>query len=316
MKIDSEHLEILAAIVEKGGLTEGADELGKSQPSVSRSMALLEKRIGMPLFEPGRRPLRATELGASLARLGSRIRSANQEASLLVRRFRQGLAGRLRVGGSPIFTDGVVAVMIAEFQSRHSDVYIDQSYGYLDSLSVGLRNGGLDIAILPLHPRQVPVDMDFLPLLSGRNVVACRADHPLTRVKGITLDAVARYPWIAPPANSPLYRDLERALKSIGQKDFMINFSGGTLASIQSLLMGSDSLTILPYSVVFQNRRTIPLAVLPLKIDHPDRQLGVLTMIERQRPPAARQFIEFLHIEAQRLQASMDHEEQVTHRRR
>ena len=316
MKIDSEHLEILAVIVEKGGLTEGADELGKSQPSVSRSMALLEKRIGMPLFEPGRRPLRPTELGASLARLGARIRTANKDASLLVRRFRQGLAGRLRVGGSPIFTDGVVATMIAEFQSRHSDVHIDQSYGYLDALEAGLKNGGLDIAILPLHPRQVPPDMDFLPLLSGRNVIACRLDHPLTRVKAITLSQIANYPWIAPPADSPLYRDLERALKSIGQEDFMVNFSGGTLASIQSVLTGSDSLTVLPYSVVFQTRRTIPLAVLPLKIDHPDRQLGILTKSDRQRPPAAQQFITFLEAEAQRLQARMDHAEQVTHRRR
>ena len=58
MKLDSEHLEILAAIVEQGGLTEGAEALGKSQPSVSRSVALLEARIGLPLFEPGRRPLR------------------------------------------------------------------------------------------------------------------------------------------------------------------------------------------------------------------------------------------------------------------
>ncbi len=127
MKLDSEHLEILAVIVEKGGLTEGADALGKSQPSVSRSMALLEKRINAPLFEPGRRPLRPTELGQRLARLGAQIRTANQEASLLVRRFQQGHAGRLRVGGSPTFMDGVVSTMIADFQSRHDDVQIEQS---------------------------------------------------------------------------------------------------------------------------------------------------------------------------------------------
>ena len=246
MKMDSEHLEILSVIVEKGGLTEGAEALGKSQPSVSRSMALLEDRIGMPLFEPGRRPLRPTELGATLARLGARIRAANQEASLLVRRFRQGLAGRLRVGGSPIFMDGVVATMIAEFQSRHADVQIDQSYGYLDTLEAGLRNGGLDVAILPLHSSQVPPDMDFAPLLSGNNVIACRAGHPLTRARGITLADIAPFAWIAPPANSPLYRDLQRALKSIGQEDFRVNFSGGTLASIQSVLAGSDALTVLP----------------------------------------------------------------------
>ncbi|MTH33674.1 LysR family transcriptional regulator [Paracoccus limosus] len=315
MKLDSEHLEILAAIVEHGGLTEGAEAMGKSQPSVSRSMALLEARIGLPLFEPGRRPLRPTELGASLARLGSRIRHASQEASLLVQRYRQGLAGRLRVGGSPIFMDGVVASMIAEFQSRHADVQIDQSYGYLDQLEAGLRNGGLDAAILPLHPGQVPEDLEFTPLLAGNNVIACRAGHPLTRTKGITLNHIAPYAWIAPPTNSPLYRDLQRALKSIGQDDFRVNFSGGTLASIQSVLAGSDALTVLPYSVVFLSRRTIPLAALPLKIDHAARQLGILRVLDRQLPPAVRQLTGFLLGECQRLQARMDHEQQITRRR-
>jgi DNA-binding transcriptional LysR family regulator len=315
MKLDSEHLEILAVIVEMGGLTEGAEALGKSQPSVSRSMALLEDRIGMRLFEPGRRPLRPTELGASLARLGARIRAANQEASLLVRRFKQGLAGRLRVGGSPIFMDGVVASMIAEFQSRNADVQIDQSYGYLDTLEAGLRNGGLDVAILPMHPSQVPLDMQFTAILSGNNVIACRAGHPLTRVRAITLRDIAPYAWIAPPANSPLYRDLQRALKSIGQEDFRVNFSGGTLASMQSVLAGSDALTVLPYSVVFQSRRTVPLEALPLKIDHPDRQLGLLTVTDRQGPPAVRQFTSFLVTECERLQARMDHDQQVTRRR-
>ena len=84
MKIDSEHLEILSAIVEKGGLTEAADSLGKSQPSVSRMMALLESRIGLTLFEPGRRPLRPTELCQALARQGDKIRDANRNAGQLV----------------------------------------------------------------------------------------------------------------------------------------------------------------------------------------------------------------------------------------
>ena len=47
MKIDPRHLEILAAIVDHGGLTEGASALGKSQPSVSRSLSMLEERLGI-----------------------------------------------------------------------------------------------------------------------------------------------------------------------------------------------------------------------------------------------------------------------------
>ncbi|MCC5988648.1 MAG: LysR family transcriptional regulator [Pararhodobacter sp.] len=315
MKMDGEHLEILAVIVEKGGLTEGAEALGKSQPSVSRSMALLEKRVGTPLFEPGRRPLRPTELGRRLARLGAQIRQANQEAGLLVRRFQQGHSGRLRVGGTPIFMDGVVSTMIADFQSRHDDVQIEQSYGYLESLIVSLRNGTLDCAILPVHPSQVPDDARLVSLLPGHNVIACRTGHPLTRRKGITLEDIDAYTWIAPPADSPLYRDLRRALKTIGRDEFRVSFSGGTLASILSVLAGSDALTVLPYSVGFLSRRNLAVDVLPLRIEHPDRQLAMMTM-EGQLPPAAlKHFAACLTAEFNRLRNRIDHEFQLARRR-
>ena len=315
MKLDSEHLEILAMIVEKGGLTEGAEALGKSQPSVSRTMALLEDRIGAPLFEPGRRPLRPTELGENLARLGARIHALNAEASELVQNYRKGHTGRLRIAGTPIFMDGVVSTLIADFQSRHPDVQIAQSYGYFDQLAAGLRNGSLDLAILPMHPSSVPADMSFVPLLQGRNVIACRAGHPLMRRGVVTLADIDPYPWIAPPPDSPLYRDLQRALKSIGKEEFKASFSGGTLASIMSVLTRSDSLTVLPYSVVFLSRKTAGVDALRLRIEHPDRQLGLLTVEGAAPPPALRLFTGFLRGEFDLLEARMQHENQVTRRR-
>lgn len=315
MKIDSEHLEILAMIVEKGGLTEGAEALGKSQPSVSRTMALLEDRIGAPLFEPGKRPLRPTELGENLARLGARIHKLNQDAAKLVDSFRKGHTGRLRIAGTPIFMDGVVSTLIADFQMRHPEVQLAQSYGYFDSLAAGLRNGALDMAIVPLHPSSVPADMSFIPLLPGRNVIACRAGHPLTRRAAITLADIEPYPWIAPPADSPLFRDLQRALKSIGKEDFRVNFSGGTFASIVSVLARSDSLTVLPYSVVFLARKSAGLEALSLRIEHPDRQLGMLTCVDHSSPPALRLFAGFLGEEFKLLETRIQHEGQVTRRR-
>ncbi|MVA81594.1 LysR family transcriptional regulator [Agrobacterium vitis] len=315
MKIDSEHLEILAVIVEKGGLTEGAEALGKSQPSVSRTMALLEERIGTPLFEAGRRPLRPTELGNQLARLGAKIRAQNLEASRLVQRYRQGQAGRLRLGGTPIFFDGVVAGMVADFQNRHSDVQITQTYGYFEELSAGLRSGALDLAILPMHANMIPADMQFTPLLAGRNVIVGSATHPLARRGAITLADIEPYSWIAPPPNSPLFRDLQRSLKSIGLDDFKVSFSGGTLASIFSVVLGSDSLTVLPYSVVFTHQRVIPLQALPLRIEHPDRQLGLLTATERMPPPALERFVAFVTEKFKHLSTRMEHEQQVTRRR-
>lgn len=50
----------------------------------------------------------------------------------------------------------------------------------------------------------------------------------------------------------------------------------GLLASILGVMSGSEALTVLPYSVVFMQRRSDTIAALPVKLEHPDRQLGLL----------------------------------------
>ncbi|MDE4133669.1 LysR family transcriptional regulator [Phaeobacter sp. QD34_3] len=301
MKLDPRHLEILAAIVEHGGLTEGAEALGKSQPSVSRTLSQLEARIGAPLFKPGRRPLQPTDLGLALAEQGQAVLKANAKASDLVARFRTGHSGLVRVAGTPIFMDGVIASMIARFQQEIPDVRVDQSYGYADPLIERLRLGTLDIAIVPLRRSRVPADLSFQPILQGLNVVVCRENHPLTRSKFITAKEIENYPWIAPPADSPLYKDLRRALSNIGAEDFRISCSGGSLASVIGVLTGSDSLTILPYSVVFMMKDHARIAALSLDIGHPDRELGLLVASEAQQSPAARRFRTFVHAQFESL---------------
>jgi len=294
MKLDPRHLEILAAIVDHGGLTEGAEALGKSQPSVSRTLSQLEARIGAPLFQPGRRPLQPTELGRALADQGRAVLKAGKTSSDIVARYLTGHTGLVRIGGTPFFMDGVISGMIALFQKQMPDVRVDQSYGYAAELIEKLRNGTLDVAILPLRKENVPADLAFQPILAGLNVIACRRDHPLTRKKLVTPGEMGQYSWIAPPADSPLYKDLRRALKKIGAEDFRISFSGGSLASVIEVLSGSDSLTVLPYSVVFMMRERSVITALSLEIGHPERELGLLVARAHERTPATRRFQSFV----------------------
>lgn len=305
MKLDTAHLEILSAVVEHGGLTEGAAAIGKSQPSVSRTMALLEARVGAPLFEPGRRPLRPTELAQHLARLGKKIRTSSEEASKLVDNYRKGRVGRLRISGTPIFMDGVVAQLIGEFQAQSPDITIEQGYGYLDELLAQLRNASLDIAVVPLRKDQLPDDLEFAPLILGRNVIACRKGHPLTRTKMITAEDLSKYRWVAPPENSPLFRDIQRTLAQFGLDDMPVAFSGGTYASIVGVLAGSDTLSVLPASVVVIAGPSSALTTLPLQIEHPDRTLGMLS--QRGGEPSLKRFKEFLIAQCGWIDAKLRH---------
>src|SRR5271163_3241390 len=103
MKLDERHLIQLAAVVQAGGVSEGGALLGLSQPAVSRTLSMLEKRVGEPLFLKGRRPLRPTPLGRALAEHGQLILAASHKASEAVDSFRIGASGVVRVGGTPFF---------------------------------------------------------------------------------------------------------------------------------------------------------------------------------------------------------------------
>lgn len=297
MRIDPNHLHMLAAIIDSGGLSEGAVALNKSQPSVSRSVAMLEKRLGSRLFEKGKRPLRPTELCHTLAEQGRIVGAAGVAAQTAVELYSGGKAGTARIAGTPIFMDGVIASMIAAFQTAFPEVTMHQSYGYLAELSDRLNAGGIDLAICPVNPNEVPDHLSFRPILRGRNVIACAPSHPLARQSAVKLADIAAYPWIAPPTESPLYADLKAALHSIGITDFRVSFTGGSLASILSVMAGSNSLTVLPYSVVFMQRASKTITALPVRLEHPERELGLLQHVDRPVRPAVQRFQKFLEAE-------------------
>ncbi|WP_224815944.1 LysR family transcriptional regulator [Hasllibacter sp. MH4015] len=305
MKLDPHHLEMLFAIVDRGGLGEGAEMLGKSQPSVSRSLALLEKRIGIALFEKDRRPLRPTELGLALAAEGRKIHEAGRSSAALLAQYRDGKTGAVRVGGTPFFMDGVISGMLAGFQFARPDVRIDQIYGYLNDLLPRLEDGSLDLAILPMRASIIPEGFDFDQILPGRNVIACRTGHPLARRGSVKLSDIGQYPWIAPPADSPLYQDLRTVLKEIGIRDFKVSFTGGSLSATVNILTGSDALTVLPFSVVFMMRAQRSVGALSIRIGDPDRHLGILTRNDADLKPAAQRVRNHIRQEFDALSSSI-----------
>lgn len=301
MQIDPRHLEILAAIVDAGGVSEGATRLGKSQPSLSRSIALLEARLGAPLFEKGKRPLQPTPLGTALSEEGRIITQAKDAAAKKALSHSRGHVGSIRIGGTPVFMDGVISPMLATFQQEFPELRLDQSYGFLDDLLRQLENDQIDLAICPVVPSELPDDFDLQVLLPGRNVIACGSAHPLARRTSLRLDDIAPYPWIAPPTNSPLFQDLRQVLSEIGIKDIKVSFSGGSLASIMNVLLGSESLTVLPYSVLFTYRDANVLHALPIKISHPERQLGLLKKSNASSVPTVKHLANHLTLHFQGL---------------
>ncbi len=294
MKLNETHLIQLSAVVDAGSVSKGAEALGMSQPAVSRSLAQLEARVGKPLFVRGYRPLQATPLGIQLATHGRRILIESRRATEAVQSLLRGTKGLVRVCGVPFFMDAMISRIIAEFQNTHADVMVEQSYGNLAEVSLGLNAAQLDLGIVPLGTSAEPRGLHFQPILAARNVVCCRTGHPLIRTKRLNLDELALYPWVAPLPGSPLLADLFAIRSSLGTTDLDIRYSGGSLLSLMNYLSDTDALAVMPFSVIFAERKQSRISVLPVDIPQPQRNLGILRLADGNENPAAAAFANFV----------------------
>jgi len=264
--------------------------LGLTQPAVSRSLAMLEARVGEPLFLKGRRPLQATPLGFQLAAQGRTIITASRKASDAVQGFMKGTKGVVRVGGVPFFMDAMISRMIGEFQKLEPEVTVQQSYMNLPEMVAALESNQIDLGIVPIGVLDLGPGFEFTEILPGRNVVACRPDHPLLRNRRLRAHDLTSFPWVAPLPGSPLMSDLQMILMSIGMSDLNVRYSGGSLMSVINFLAETDALAVLPFSVVFAQRKENRVTVLPYEIPQPSRSLGILRRVGGPRSPAAERF--------------------------
>lgn len=139
-----EDLQAFVAIVDKGSLTAAAKGLGRSLQSVSRSLAALERDIGIELIRRTTRRSSVTDAGAALHRRLSaalaEIEAAKREAS----NRRAEASGLLRVAASTAFAPLYIVPALPAFLQVHPKVEIalDLSDGYVD-----LVDEGFDLAV-------------------------------------------------------------------------------------------------------------------------------------------------------------------------
>lgn len=290
MKLDERHLVQLAAVVDAGGVTEGAALLGASQPALSRTLSMLEKRIGEPLFLPGRRPLQPTAIARQLAIHGRAILAASRKASEAVASFRGGSQGRVRLAGVPFFMDAVVSGIVASFQMQEPDIHIVQGYGHYHDLIPQLVSNEIDLAVTPAGTQEISAELVFEPLIAARNVVACSTLHPLTAKRKLTREDFLKFAWIAPLPGSPLMLDLTNILLTLGIGELAIRYSGGSLHSVINYLAASQALAIMPMSVVHSLPSELRIGALPLSIPQPDRMIGIVYRRLSASDPVNRKF--------------------------
>jgi DNA-binding transcriptional LysR family regulator len=117
-------LRLFVRVAATGSFSQAAREHNLTQPTASRTIALLEEQLGNTLFVRTTRALTLTDAGTDyLARIKP-ILEALDEADFAVRETGE-LRGKLRVGVSSTVASRVLIPHLAEFSQRHPQLRID-----------------------------------------------------------------------------------------------------------------------------------------------------------------------------------------------
>ncbi|MGE0228014.1 MAG: LysR family transcriptional regulator [Dehalococcoidia bacterium] len=145
-------LAYLREVTRLEGFTRAADALGVSQPALSQSLADLERRLGVPLFERDGRLRRLTDEGREVLAFAERTLAdlAGLRERLTARRL--GEAGVLRVGMIDAASLYVLPAVIGRYRALHPEVGLSLLVDTSTVLVARLRSFELELAFVVQGP--------------------------------------------------------------------------------------------------------------------------------------------------------------------
>jgi DNA-binding transcriptional LysR family regulator len=168
-------MKTFVQIVESGSLTAAADALDTSLPTVVRTLAALERQLGVSLLNRTTRRIHLTDEGAQYLERCRVILSAMQEAEDTLISHRIEPEGKLTVTASVLFGRRFVAPIVYDFLRHHPKVSADV---LLVDRVVNLIEEGVDVAIRIAHLK----DSSLVAIPVGRvRRVVCASEQYLRR---------------------------------------------------------------------------------------------------------------------------------------
>lgn len=137
-------IQAFARAVETGSFSKAARDLNLTQPTVTKHVASLEKKLGARLLNRNTRGISVTETGALYYEKCKLILRELEEADSLMGLRHDRLEGVLRVSTSVAFGRRVLAPLIIEFCDQNPGLRIDLN---CEDTYVDLVAQGVDVAI-------------------------------------------------------------------------------------------------------------------------------------------------------------------------
>jgi DNA-binding transcriptional LysR family regulator len=311
--LDAWSLRVLVEVADRGSFSAAAEALSMTQPAVSRQVAGLERRLGVPLFRRVHRGTRSTGPGEVAVELARDVLARMTALEARMGAFTGIAAGALRLSAFPSANAVLVPEAIRRFGAAHPGVALSLAQPDPAGPIAAVRAGRVDLVLLtswqlfgdaaaartdpaaaPLTDRDL-AGLDLVPLLDEELSVALPAGHALAGLDRVPLAGLRDATWIEgghPDCLGPLHL-LAAALGAAprlglfcedwnGKQALVAAGAGVTLVPTLARAAVRDGVVLRPTEPVLPTRRLHALsAAPPLRLPAATAMLGLLVEIAR-----------------------------------
>ena len=176
---DLESLRLLVLVDELGSMGKAAATLGIAQPSASKRLSTLERRLGLVLVDRTRRGSALTPSGRVVCGWAQRVLSELDGLLTGAEALRTRRDAELRVAASMTIAEHLVPAWIGELRKSEPGLYV--GLRVTNSVNVGelVRDGEVDVGFV--ESPSAPGGLSTRRVATDRLVVVVAPSHPFAR---------------------------------------------------------------------------------------------------------------------------------------
>lgn len=192
INVEIDQLRNFLKVAEHGNFTRAAEDVGLSQPALSRSIGRLEEELGQPVFDRQSRCVALNDAGQRLLVRARQILSLIDEACAEI--CDDGRTGRIRIGAIPTIAPYFLPRLLRTCRDGFPEASIIVQEDTTEALLKSLAAGTLDVAILAL-----PIAFKYLEVIELFEEdlwLVLPADHQLVSRKTIRMSDISTLPFV------------------------------------------------------------------------------------------------------------------------
>lgn len=267
-------------------VTRAAEQLGTSQPALSRSLARLQSDLGVQLFRRAGRSIRLTKPGELFLLRVERALDEVENGRRELADFKAADRGAVSLGFLRTLGAKYIPELVRRFHIRHPAVRFTFVQNNSAAIEEQLERGELDLVFVAVPPGRE--GFDWTPVADQEFVLIVPHTHRLARRRRVRLHEVANEPFVSYKQGHAIRQITDGFCRAAGFSP-ATSFEGDDSSSMPGFVAAGFGVAIVPpeaskYADVVSLKITEPIA---------RRAIGVAWARGRHLSASARLFRDF-----------------------